>query len=307
MSNLSRSQKNQALYDSIKSDSEATISQDELLALKDRVKGKLKSEETTEKVYAKRQETYLDDITDLDSTLSSDALIKSFISEVKKYNIKSGLRTVEDTNLNILSELEEDIPLSLDIKSLPEKNEVEIEDDLELTKQNISEEIRRFLEEEKTYEAMADEAQIDEITQAIDTTLEDTLKEAEIKDDLVNVVLKDVSSDKEKLEETIKDIISDVLKVDDEIHTTSVEKELEDSIQEVVDDIFDTDLSKVKELETDKTQQVKIIDDTLLNQKELDKALNKDRMTSFFAFLGTLFFMVLVTVFAYWFLTKGVN
>jgi len=243
MSEFSRLKKNQALYAAIKADSEASLSESDLLDLKKRLEGSKIDQEVVEKGFARKKEVEFDELTDLDSTLSSDELIKSFISEVKKYNIKSGLRTVEDTNLNILKELEredkEDSNTNIVSPSEPiieAKPFTEATEDLEVTKQNISEEIRRLLEEDPSLLAGADAIK----EELLKPTSENELsKTAELKD---------------------------------------------------------------PSLEVEKTE---VAETELIDNAAIEKALNKDRWASFFLFVSTLFFMVAVSLFVYWLLTKG--
>ncbi len=151
MTNFSRVKKNQILYEKIKSDAEAELSSDQLLSFPKRLSDNLNRKETPVNPanFAKRTKEEAETPVLAAETLDSDALIKSFIQEVKKYNIKSGLRTVEDTNLNILAELELDLPLTISPTEPVTTKVTPIDDTDEAineTKAHISNEIRKWLE-----------------------------------------------------------------------------------------------------------------------------------------------------------------
>lgn len=140
-----------------------------------------------------------------DDDISND-LIQSFISEVKRYNIQSGLRSVEDTNMNILNELNKEMPLvnekkqSSDLLFEPEKKEAEsltVDDDLELTKQNISSEIHKLLKGEyNPLDDYHDDAEHDQLkTTEISLNQEETLdNKSQATNDLSELPIKQENS-----------------------------------------------------------------------------------------------------------------
>ncbi len=154
MSQFSRVKKNQDLYSDIIQDDKTEIIDSSLKDYQRRI-SKDESEET-EYVASrlKRNETMLEQIEPMDVELKSDYkeeilsdrdLLSDFIEEVKHYNINKGLRSVQDTQTNILNNLSQSRdqkPASSESQSILELtseiqqiigdlDDMELEDDIE--------------------------------------------------------------------------------------------------------------------------------------------------------------------------------
>jgi hypothetical protein len=113
MDNLSRTKKNNQLYQKLHSDNETQISSDRLSLYANRlheIDNERFSEMTTNAtsdnpLHAKKTEYLNTEPAPQQISSFNNEYLDEFISEVKQYNIKKGLRAVEDTQTNILKEV----------------------------------------------------------------------------------------------------------------------------------------------------------------------------------------------------------
>lgn len=113
MDNLSRTKKNNQLYQKLHSDNETQISSDRLSLYANRLHeidsesfSEMTANATSDNPLHARKTEYLSKEPAVQQISSfNNEYLDEFISEVKQYNIKKGLRAVEDTQTNILKEV----------------------------------------------------------------------------------------------------------------------------------------------------------------------------------------------------------
>ena len=126
MDNLSRTKKNNQLYQKLHSDNETQISSDRLSLYANRLHdidnesfSKMTTNATSDNpLHAKKAEYLNTEPESRQISSFNNEYLDEFISEVKQYNIKKGLRAVEDTQTNILKEI-----LKKDIEVKKEDNQ----------------------------------------------------------------------------------------------------------------------------------------------------------------------------------------
>lgn len=211
MDNLSRTKKNNQLYQKLHSDNETQISSDRLSLYANRlheIDNERFSEMTTNAtsdnpLHAKKTEYLNSEPAPQQISSFNNEYLDEFISEVKQYNIKKGLRAVEDTQTNILKEV-----LKRDI-------EVKKEDD-----QVINKAIDTIDQEMITSEM---QKMIDSDYQPIDNEFEEEVIKPiqEVAHSEVSYNHEEILAETAKLKKIVQDHDNELLEVNDHVSSTN--------------------------------------------------------------------------------------
>lgn len=171
MSNYSRAKKNQDLYQQLNTDRESDITTEGLSQYANRLNTidqqfeEMQVSATSQQAAHARRNAYFNPIEEKITPNFRNEYLDEFIDEVKQYNIKKGLRSVEDTQTNILNELRgvtvKDIHVPL--KTEEDKTEVsepQAKEDkpAEQFKESLASQIQKLLEETNEEEKTDEQA-----------------------------------------------------------------------------------------------------------------------------------------------------
>lgn len=138
-------------------------------------------------------------ISDNKQNSSDDELLNSFLKEIRTYNQKQGVRSLDDTKLEILKQVKVEAELQ---KEQEQKVEV-VEEEKSSIKESIAKQVRELLNSEPFYESNDQESDDEEKEDEIDYSLATiTHKQSEDTDRYTRLLNEDRESRAKILEET---------------------------------------------------------------------------------------------------------